>query len=159
MTEVRDMQGDVFIRIGEERDAETLVRFNIAMAQETENRNLLFHVVSEGVRNLLNSPQYGFYVVAERGDEICGSLMVTTEWSDWRNGLYWWIQSVYVKPEFRRQGVYRRLYEYVKARVLAEKNVCGLRLYVEQGNTVAQRVYQRLGMVESSYKIYEEFVP
>ncbi|MDZ7260769.1 MAG: GNAT family N-acetyltransferase [candidate division KSB1 bacterium] len=152
------MRQDISIRIGKERDMETLIRFNIEIARETEARELPLDVVSAGVRALLSNPQYGFYVVAEKDDVVVGSLMVTTEWSDWRNGVFWWIQSVYVRPEFRRQGIYRKLYEYVKARAIEQSNVCGFRLYVERENVVAQKAYQALGMKETRYKMYEELL-
>jgi ribosomal protein S18 acetylase RimI-like enzyme len=82
--------------------------------------------------------------------------MVTNEWSDWRNGLFWWIQSVYVKAPWRRQGVYRRLYEYIRAQALADPGICGFRLYVEKENAVAQATYDSLGMAATDYLIYEE---
>jgi ribosomal protein S18 acetylase RimI-like enzyme len=136
------------------------------MARETEGKELPIETISSGVRNLLKNPHLGFYVVAENQGEMVaenqgemrGSLMVTTEWSDWRSGFFWWIQSVYVRPEFRHQGIYRRLYEYVKGRIVHETNVCGLRLYVERENTVAQSTYKALGMLETPYRIYEELV-
>ncbi|HKA39395.1 MAG TPA: GNAT family N-acetyltransferase, partial [Burkholderiales bacterium] len=101
-------------------------------------------------------PELGFYVVAQRNGDIVGSLMVTTEWSDWRNGSFWWIQSVYVLPQARRQGIYRRLHEFVKAEAGRKGDVCGFRLYVERGNVPAQNTYASLGMVETEYKLYEE---
>ena len=152
------MGQDISIRLAEERDAETLIRFNRAMARETENRALSSDVVSGGVRALLKHPEYGFYVVAEKNSEVVGSLMVTPEWSDWRDGFFWWIQSVYVRPEFRRRGIYRRLYGYVKARAAEERDICGFRLYVERENTVGQRTYKALGMRETCYKMYEELL-
>lgn len=146
----------VLIRLGEERDAETLTHFNTAMARETEHKVLSLDVVSAGVQALLKHPEYGFYVVAEKEGEVAGSLMVTPEWSDWRDGFFWWIQSVYIRPEFRRQGIYKRLYAYVKAKAAEGGNVCGCRLYVERKNTVAQRTYEALGMQETRYRMYEE---
>ena len=98
----------------------------------------------------------GFYLVVEDQGDIAASLMVTTEWSDWRNGLFWWIQSVYVRPENRRQGLYRKLYKSVKALAESETNVCGFRLYVEYYNTNAQSTYRALGMEETVYKVFEE---
>jgi len=148
------------LRFADERDVDALVRFNQAMAHETEAKQLASDVLTAGVRNLLKNSQYGFYVVAEYNSadgqrEVVGSLMVTYEWSDWRDGLFWWIQSVYVKPDFRRRGVYRQLYDFVKTSA-AEQNVCGFRLYVEQENTAAQCTYERLGMTETHYTMYEE---
>ena len=153
------MTRKVFCRPAQEGDADTLIQFAMAMARETEQRELSAETISQGVKSLLKNPRYGFYVVAESQSEIAGSLMVTTEWSDWRNGLFWWIQSVYVKPAYRRQGIYRSLYKYIKQRVTREGNVCGLRLYVERKNTVAQSTYQSLGMTETPYKVYEEELP
>ena len=150
------MSHDIIIRTGEDRDAEALVRFNIAMAYETEQTELQFETVLSGVKSLLNHPGHGFYVVAEIDGVAAGSLMVTTEWSDWRDGLFWWIQSVYVTPEYRRRGIYKQLYEYIKSMAAEQGNVCGFRLYVERDNTVAQNTYASLGMEETYYKMYEE---
>ena len=165
------------IRLAERRDVPALVEFNRAMARETEGKDLSPGVLAQGVENLLKAPVYGFYVVAEHtpaaaseangpsnsdaaaAAEIVGSLMVTFEWSDWRNGLFWWIQSVYVRPDFRRRGVYRALYDFLKqhaARPGYRGYVCGFRLYVERHNTAAQQTYERLGMSETYYKMYEE---
>jgi GNAT superfamily N-acetyltransferase len=149
---------DVLIRAGEESDAAALTEFNIAMALETENKMLTLEVVSNGVQILLKNPQYGFYVIAEKSGEIAGSLMVTTEWSDWRDGEFWWVQSVYVRRDCRRQGIYRRLYEYIKAKAAERGNVCGFRLYVECDNAVAQQAYSKVGMSETFYKMFEELV-
>lgn len=152
------------LRLAEERDAQALVEFNRAMARETEAKDLALDVLTAGVENLLRSPQHGFYVVAEycaapeNQGEVVASLLVTYEWSDWRNGLFWWIQSVYVKPPFRRRGVYRRLYEFVKSRASNERDVRGFRLYVEKENRIAQQTYERLGITETHYKMFEELV-
>jgi GNAT superfamily N-acetyltransferase len=112
-------------------------------------------VVTEGVRRLLGNPQYGFYVVAETGGEIIGCLMVTYEWSDWRCGVVWWIQSLYVKTDFRRQGVFRKLYEFTVEKASRDSNVCGLRVYVVKSNQAAQCAYAKIGMEETYYKVYE----
>jgi ribosomal protein S18 acetylase RimI-like enzyme len=147
------------IRLGEAIDITALVSFNQAMARETEAKDLASSVLTAGVENLLKNKQHGFYVVAEvvgtAHRDVVGSLMVTYEWSDWRNGLFWWIQSVYIKPEFRRRGIYRRLYEFVKE-MAAAQGVCGFRLYVEKENRTAQRTYEQVGMTESHYVMYEE---
>jgi len=150
------MSTEATIRFARRDDLQTLVQFNRAMARETESKELIPEVVSAGVSALLDRPELGFYVVAQQNDEIVGCLMVTTEWSDWRNGSFWWIQSVYVLPRARRQGVYRRLYEFVKAEAGKKKDVCGFRLYVERENVAAQKTYASLGMVETEYKLYEE---
>lgn len=155
----------LFIRRGELSDTETLARFNEAMAEETEDKPLNAGVVRAGVRAVLEHPERGFYLIAqiadsqEPEDEIAGALLITKEWSDWRCGFFWWIQSVYVRPERRRQGVYRRLYEHVKALASEEPNVCGLRLYVERENHIARRTYRALGMEETSYRMYEAMLP
>ncbi|HNR68929.1 MAG TPA: GNAT family N-acetyltransferase [bacterium] len=148
------MQDDIAVRQAQLDDAETIAEFNIAMAQETENKKLDPRTILAGVHGLLNKPEYGFYLVAESGGRIAGCLLITFEWSDWRNGLFWWIQSVYVLPEFRRQGVYRRLYNAVQERGRKER-VCGFRLYVEKENLAAMQTYCRLGMFETPYRIYE----
>jgi len=144
------------VRIGQEKDIDTLVNFNIALARESEQKQLLAPIVTQGVQTLFKNPQHGFYVVAEIADEIVGSCMVTYEWSDWRCGLFWWIQSVYVKPGFRRRGIFRKLYESLKQMASHEQNVCGFRLYVEQFNHTGQNTYAGVGMKKAPYKFYEE---
>ncbi len=137
-------------------DAEAISKFNQNMAYETEAIELIPEVIDAGVITMIENPQMGFYLVAETDGVIAASLMTTTEWSDWRNGLFWWIQSVYVLPEFRRQGLYRKLYEKVKSLAENDSNICGFRLYVEHENLTAQKTYQALGMDETHYKLYEE---
>ena len=151
------MNHEINIRLAAERDAGALVRFNQAMARETEALELELEILAAGVRNLLRHKEHGFYVIAEEREAgAVGSLMVTYEWSDWRNGFFWWIQSVYVAPEFRRRGIYRRLYEFVKELAAKEESVRGFRLYVEKENRVAQRTYEQLGMTETHYLMFEE---
>ena len=140
-------------------DAETLAGFNRAMALETESRVLDAERLLPGVEAVLCDPRHGFFVVADTGREVAGALLVTYEWSDWRNGRFWWIQSVYVRPAHRRRGVYRRLHEFVRERARAEGNVVGLRLYVERDNVNAHRTYEALGMDETPYRMYEELLP
>jgi ribosomal protein S18 acetylase RimI-like enzyme len=153
------MNQEINIRFADAGDVGALVSFNQAMARETEAKQLDREVLAAGVEGLLKNEQYGFYVVAEQASaespEAVGSLMVTYEWSDWRNGLFWWIQSVYIKPEFRRRGIYRQLYEFVKE-MAAEQGVCGFRLYVEKENRIAQQTYEQLGMTETHYLMFEE---
>ncbi len=144
------------MRTGELHDAELLTQFNINIASETEELELVYTTVLSGVKWLLNNPENGYYLVAETEGSVAGSLMVTTEWSDWRNGFFLWIMNVYVCPEHRRKGIYRRLYEHVKAQAAEQGNVCGFRLYTEQYNTVAHNTYYALGMQEIHYKIFEE---
>ena len=140
-------------------DSKALAEFNTSMARETEGIELIPSVIGSGVKAMIENPQMGFYLVVEDEGKIQASLMVTTEWSDWRNGLFWWIQSVYVNQQYRRQGLYRKLYEHVKSLAEAENHVCGFRLYVEHDNNIAQKTYRTLGMDETSYKMYEELKP
>ena len=132
-----------------------LVDFNLALALETEGRQLDPVRVRAGVEAVFADPGRGTYYVALAGEEIRGALLVTPEWSDWRNGAFWWIQSVYVVPAARRTGVFRQLYEFVLARARANPDVCGLRLYVEHENEGAQVVYARLGMQTARYRFFE----
>lgn len=144
------------IRKGQQSDLSALIQFNQAMAMETEELALDSNLLNKGVNTLLSQPEKGFYLVAEVDNEIVGSLMVTFEWSDWRAKDYYWIQSVYIRPENRRQGIYGKLYQAVKA--IAEENggAASFRLYVEQENTKAQQTYQALGMEQSYYLMFEE---
>ncbi|NBC27340.1 MAG: GNAT family N-acetyltransferase [Bacteroidetes bacterium] len=144
------------VRKADVSDAQSIVEFNIAMAMETENKRLDREKIEPGVNALFNHPEHGFYLVAETEETVIGSLMVTNEWSDWRNGLFWWIQSVFVIKEFRRMGVYRTMYHHVKQQAAQSSGVCGFRLYVEKENLVAQKTYKKLGMAETRYKIFEE---
>lgn len=145
------------IRRAEIDDSGALVDFNQKMALETEGRELEPDILSAGVAAVFADAGKGFYVVAEEDKGIVGGLMVTFEWSDWRDRWFWWIQSVYVVPEARGKGVYRQLYDFVKAEAVARGNVCGYRLYVERDNENAQRVYEKLGMKKSIYFMYEEY--
>ncbi|GGI99057.1 N-acetyltransferase GCN5 [Shewanella hanedai] len=144
------------IRKGDISDLSALVQFNLAMAKETEDLALDEDVLTTGVKTLLSHEEKGFYLVAEVDGEIAGSLMVTFEWSDWRAKDYYWIQSVYIRPQNRRQGIYAKLYQAVKQ--IAEENggAASFRLYVEQDNTKAQSTYSALGMEKSYYQMYEE---
>lgn len=147
------------LRPGEWRDGEAIAGFNRAMALETEGRGLQAERSLAGVQRLLRDPALGFYLVAERAGAVVGSLMVTYEWSDWRNGHFWWIQSVYVVPQARRSGVFRALYRHVEAMVQRDATVCGLRLYVEASNERAQATYAALGMARTHYLVYEQERP
>ena len=153
------MESDVGIRLATLEDAEVLASFNAAMALETERKILLPEVVRVGVQHLLTHPGSGFYVLAESEGKVAGSLMVTTEWSDWRNGNFWWVQSVYVRPQFRRRGVYRQLYRYLQKRAAEDSHVCGFRLYVERDNLRAQATYRAAGMEQTHYLLFEELKP
>ena len=144
------------IRQATAEDAESIAEFNRLMAFETEHKKLIPEVILTGVKTMIANPSHGFYLVAEKEGEIAGSLMITTEWSDWRNGVVWWVQSVYVRDEYRRQGIYRGLYEEVKSLSRSDESVCGYRLYVEKDNVRAQKTYESLGMIETDYLMYEE---
>ncbi len=146
----------MIIRKALAQDAAELADFNIRMALETEGTELLPEVIRAGVETMIAHPDWGFYLVVELDNGIQASLMITTEWSDWRNGMFWWIQSVYVRPEYRRQGLYRELYERVKELAEQEPDVCGFRLYVERDNVSAQKSYTALGMHETPYRLFEE---
>jgi ribosomal protein S18 acetylase RimI-like enzyme len=145
----------VEIREARPGDAPVIVDFQIRMARSTEGLELDFDTVTRGVAAVFADPAKGTYWVAESEDRVIGSLLTTFEWSDWRNGTVLWIQSVYVLPEWRRRGVYKSLYEHVKRQVEKSPGLRGLRLYVDQRNTAAQEVYERLGMTKEHYQMYE----
>jgi ribosomal protein S18 acetylase RimI-like enzyme len=150
---------NIRIRFAGQGDTEALIQFNLLMARETEIKELNLTTLTQGVASLIANEQFGFYIVAETDEKrVVGSLLVTYEWSDWRNGLFWWIQSVYVEPDFRRMGIYRRMYEFVKQLAAEKGGACGFRLYVEKENRVAQKTYKSLGMEETHYLMYEEVI-
>jgi GNAT superfamily N-acetyltransferase len=142
------------IRLAEKTDLEAIAENVVAMALESDGTELSAEKVTQAVEALFEKPELGFYVVAEFRGKAVGSLLVTFEWSDWHNGVYWWLQSVYVRPGQRRKGVYRRLYEYVRKRALSDPQVVGLNLYVYKENRVARGTYEALGMRESHSLIY-----
>jgi GNAT superfamily N-acetyltransferase len=135
-------------------DAGTIVRFNAEMARETEEIELPLDRLHAGVDSVFAEPSRGRYWICERDGRPVGQLMVTYEWSDWRNGNFWWIQSVYTEPASRKQGVYRALHEFVLNAARAS-GACGVRLYVERKNTRARGVYARLGLAEAPYEMME----
>ena len=145
---------NIQIRTALPHDIPVLVEHNCLMALETENKTLSQEVVSPGVEGLFSRPERGFYLIAEIEGETAGSLMVTYEWSDWRNGDMWWFQSVFVREKFRGKGVFRKMYEKV-ATMAKSAGAKGLRLYVEKENTGAQKVYEQMGMHETHYLMYE----
>ncbi|MDG2149688.1 MAG: GNAT family N-acetyltransferase [Planctomycetota bacterium] len=150
----------VLVRPAVSADAEILEQFNAAMAEETEGKQLDRSVLRRGVAAMLKDSSRGRYLVAEEAGEILGALAITSEWSDWRNGWFWWIQSVYVAKEARRRGVYRALHDAVVSRAQQDDQVCGVRLYVESENAAARATYESLGMSESPYRLYEvSFLP
>ena len=142
------------IRRGQPHDAKSIAEFQIAMALETENKILEPVVVEPAVDQVFNDPAKGFYLVATTQDSVIGSLLITYEWSDWRNSNMWYIQSVYVTPEYRGQGIFKSLYQEVMQ--LAQQNsVMFVRLYVEVENERAQKVYESLGMKKMPYFMYD----
>ena len=136
-------------------DAPQIASFQIAMARETENIALDAPTVDKGVRAVFEQPARGQYFAADENGRAVASLLITYEWSDWRNGTIWWMQSVYVDPAFRGKGVFKGLYQFVRERAEADPSVMGIRLYVEQHNTKAQKVYRKLGMASERYGLFE----
>ncbi len=136
-------------------DLDTIVRFNINLAKETENKVLNEKTVTNGVEYLLEHSNYGIYHVALIDEQIVGQVMYTYEWSDWRCGVFLWIQSVYVHRDFRQRGVFKELYSCVKSICDSDKHCCGIRLYAENDNNTAQATYQSLGMDKCHYSMFE----
>ncbi len=147
--------GSIYIRAATPEDWEIVVDFNFRLAQETESKTLNLEATRTGVKTLLADSSKGRYFVACLAERIVGQAMHTWEWSDWRNGEIWWLQSVYVHPDYRRQGVFRLLYQHLLQKAEADPNVVGLRLYVENDNARAQQTYQRLGMRQTGYSVME----
>ncbi|MEO7432549.1 MAG: GNAT family N-acetyltransferase [Dokdonella sp.] len=148
------MSSNVSLRDAGPRDVLFLVDSNRAMALETEGRRLSRDTLDRGVRAVFDQPGRGFYLIAEHDARAVGCLLITREWSDWRNGDWWWLQSVYVVPAARRVGVFRAMYREVERRA-AVADVVGLRLYVDADNTKAKEVYLSLGMEHARYELFE----
>ncbi|MCB1692490.1 MAG: GNAT family N-acetyltransferase [Pseudomonadales bacterium] len=146
---------DITVRPARIDDARTIADFNVAMALETEDKQLEERYILPGVEYLLSTRGAGFYLVALANGAAAGCLAITYEWSDWRCGNFWWIQSVYVHPDYRRLGVFRALYDDVMNAARAAPDCCGIRLYVEKENTRAQQTYLDLGMIETGYRLFE----
>jgi GNAT superfamily N-acetyltransferase len=159
MKVVDDDQVRLTIRPARADDCEWLAAGAEAMAWETEHKRLDPETIRRGIATGLADASRARYFIAERDGVAVGTLMLTTEWSDWRNGWWWWIQSVYVPPEHRRGGVLRALYAHVHAEAVATGGVCGLRLYVEHGNVNAQKTYESLGMEDAGYRMFEAGLP
>ena len=145
---------DVKVIVGDKLNAEEIARFQVDMALESENLALDYDRVKRGVTAVLDDANKGRYIVAKINNRMVGCLMLTQEWSDWNCGWYWWIQSVYVVPELRAQGIYKTMYNNVLELAQTE-NVAQIRLYVDKTNFTAQQVYHRLGMNECHYYMYE----
>jgi GNAT superfamily N-acetyltransferase len=145
----------ITVRAAGPADAAFIAAGNAAMALETEHLTLDAARLAAGVESLLADPAKGFYLVAECAGVPAGQMMITYEWSDWRDATFWWIQSVYVLPEFRSRGVFRALYRHVEQRAREDSAICGLRLYVESDNQRAQRTYLGVGMRQAPYAMFE----
>jgi len=135
-------------------DAPFIVDFQLKMAWETEHLSLEHDIVTKGVNAVFHDPLHGNYYVAENNGAVVASLLITFEWSDWRNTNVWWFQSVYVLPAFRRKGIFRSMYSFVRNEAMIE-GIAGLRLYVESNNTRARKTYESLGMTSEHYTMYE----
>jgi GNAT superfamily N-acetyltransferase len=146
---------EITVRRAVRADSAAIVGFNLSMAAETEGKTLSAGLLTSGVAAVFDDPSKGFYVIAEDGGRPVGGLLVTAEWSDWRNAYFWWIQSVYVDPASRKRGVYGCLHRWVENAARAAGNVCGLRLYVDADNAAARSVYERMGMSRSRYDFFE----
>lgn len=146
----------VDVRPARPDDLPVLVQFQLAMGWETESLRLNPLTVTQGVKAVIDDPSKGIYLVAQQQGKPVGCLLITYEWSDWRNGCVLWIQSVYVVPEARRQGVFRALYGHVR-QLASQPPYVGIRLYVDRRNTTAQRVYEKLGMKGDHYQVWEWF--
>ncbi|MBX3237536.1 MAG: GNAT family N-acetyltransferase [Nitrospiraceae bacterium] len=149
----------IMIRPATEQDVDQLTAFSAAMANETEHRVLDRARLRAGTLAVIQQPERGKFYVAEVTNgtqpQIVGQLLITFEWSDWRNAQFWWIQSVYVRPDWRRRGVYRQMHERIHELARSQSDVCGLRLYVERNNQTAQAAYRTLKMVRTPYEIWE----
>jgi GNAT superfamily N-acetyltransferase len=146
----------VLVRDARPSDRAVIVDFNARLALESENKTLDRSVLERGVELALANPDRLRYWVAESADTVVGQTAMNREWSDWRNGWLWWLQSVYVHPDFRGRGVFRALYSHIRAAALAEEDVIGIRLYVENENASAQQTYRSIGMIEGGYHVFEE---
>jgi ribosomal protein S18 acetylase RimI-like enzyme len=136
-------------------DIDLIVQFQVEMAWETESFKLDFEIVTKGVSKVFECESLGNYYVAVLNEEVVASLLTTFEWSDWRNGTVLWIQSVYVKKEYRKQGIYANMYKHIRDMVSNDSLLCGIRLYVDKTNTIAQEVYKNLGMNGEHYRVFE----
>lgn len=146
---------NIIVREATRQDTDDIVRFQQGMALETEGKVLDEVILKNGITAIFDSSEKGFYLVAEVDDHLVGSLLITYEWSDWRNATFWWIQSVFVDANWRRKGVYRLMHDYVLNVAESREDICGIRLYVERTNTIAQQTYEDLGMTHSHYDLYE----
>lgn len=145
----------IYVRPATREDAGKILDFQLLLAQETENIVLDKLVVTKGIKEVFDDAAKGQYYVAEIAGKVVSCLLITYEWSEWRNGNIWWLQSVYVDAAHRRAGVFRKMYDYLQQTVSADNSIAGLRLYVENNNTRAQKMYKSLGMDGDHYKVFE----
>ncbi len=146
---------ELHVREARREDVAAIQAFQLAMAEETEGLKLDIDFLGRGIMAVFDEPEKGRYFIAETNGLVVGSLMITYEWSDWRCRTIYWIQSVYVRPDHRRKGVYRALYEHIRSLAEANEGIGGIRLYVDSQNFAAQHTYNRLGMNGEHYKVYE----
>jgi GNAT superfamily N-acetyltransferase len=146
---------NTIIRPATVSDSVIIAEFNTFLAKETENIDLDRERLKKGIESLFADKSKGIYYLTEADDKVVGQLMITYEWSDWRNATCWWIQSVYVLPEYRMHGVFRKLYHYIESLARTRGDVCGLRLYVDTSNKRAQQTYEALGMKRSHYEMMD----
>jgi len=150
------MVKNIFVREANVSDIPTLVNYNRALAYETENIALDEKILRLGIEKVLELEDCQYFV-AELNGKIVGQSMITSEWSDWRNGVMWWMQSVYVDPSHRQRGVFQSILKYIEALVEKHQEVKGLRLYVKQDNKVGISAYESLGIKNSGYVIHEKY--
>ncbi|MEE8451451.1 MAG: GNAT family N-acetyltransferase [Thermoguttaceae bacterium] len=150
-----ETDGTIRVREATLEDIDTIVQFNSRMARETEDKELDAAVLRSGVERGLTRPDLCRFFLAEHSGKPVGQAMVTYELSEWRDGTFWWFQSVYVHAEYRRRGVFRALYRHIESLAKDTPDVCGLRLYVEKSNRRAMDVYSRVGMSDAGYTVYE----
>lgn len=149
---------DYQVRTARPEDWPVIVEFNRRLAAETEDTDLDVELLTAGVQAALGDPDNkARYFVASDGERVVGQLMHTWEWSDWRNGMIWWLQSVYVDPEHRGRGVFRRLYEHVEQLAENDSGVVGIRLYIETENAAARAVYEKMGLRAGGYNVMQRF--
>lgn len=146
---------EINIRKGFPNDRETIAGFQEAMAKETEDISLNRETLLKGVDAVLNAPDKGMYFIAEAEGKVVASLMITYEWSDWRNATVWWLQSVYVLPAFRRAGIFKKMYAHIQAEADKRNDVSGIRLYVADSNLTAAKTYKNVGMDGDRYRMFE----
>ncbi|MVX65054.1 GNAT family N-acetyltransferase [Clostridium chromiireducens] len=157
MSNITNYENETFgkIRKAEIKDLETVVKFNYNLAKETEDKELDLEILGKGVKSILTDSSKGQYYVYEVDNKVVGQIMYTYEWSDWRNGTFLWVQSVYVDADYRKKGIYKKLYHNVKNICDNDENIAGIRLYVEKENVNAKSTYKSLGMCECNYHMYE----